>query len=64
MTSEILEEVKENMYKIEKLIARQKFSVGDAHTFLARYYNFYRKIEQLEISRDKWKAKYLALQRV
>jgi DNA polymerase IIIc chi subunit len=61
MTSEIEDELTENVKKIEVLIDKQKFTVGDAHAFLARYFNFIRKIQDLEESRDKWKKKYMDL---
>ncbi len=61
MTSEIEQELEENIKKMEVLIDRQKFTVGDAHTFLARYFNFLRKMQQLEKSKDMWKKKYLDL---
>lgn len=59
--SEIQQELEENIIQIEKLIGKQTFRVEDAHRFLARYFNFVRKIEQLSESRDKWKKKYTAL---
>ena len=61
MTSEIEQELIENIKKMEKLIDKQVFTVGDGHAFLARYYNVLRKLEDLEKSRDMWKKKYLDL---
>ena len=59
--SEILQELEDNVREIEVLISKQKFTVADARKFLERYYNIYRKMEQLVISRDKWKNKYIKL---
>ena len=59
--SEILTELEDNIGKMEELIANQKFSVADAQKFLQRYFNIARKMEQLTISRDNWKAKYIKL---
>ncbi len=61
MTNEIQQEMEKNLEIMEDLIEKQVFSVRDAHRFLARYYNAVRKVEQLEISRDKWKAKYIKI---
>lgn len=60
MKSEILIELEENIKKMEKLISNQKFSVKDAQGFLKRYFNIYRKMEDLSISRDKWRLKALS----
>ena len=57
MTSEILLELQDNIVEMEKLISKQKFTVEDANKFLAKYFNIYRKMEQLVESRDKWKEK-------
>ena len=57
MESDIKSEMKENIIEMEKLIEKQKFSVKDANKFLDRYFNIFRRMEQLEASRDKWKAK-------
>ena len=59
--SEILQELEDNIGKMEVLISKQKFTVGDAQKFLHRYFNIYRKMEQLTKSRDNWKAKYLKI---
>lgn len=56
--SEILIEMLENTDEIRRLIKSQKFNIGDAMKLSDRYFNIYRKMEQLIISRDKWKAKY------
>jgi len=64
MTSEIIKEMEENIKKIESLISKQMFSVKDAQHLLTRYFNIYRKMEQLEKSRDNWKSKYLELKRI
>jgi len=56
--SAILIELDENLKEMEKLISAQNFRVGDAELFLERYFNIRRKMEQLVISRDKWKEKY------
>ena len=58
MKSEILIELEENTKEIGLLIAKQKFTVGDAQRFLERYANYSRKMEQLTESRDNWKNKY------
>lgn len=55
--SEIINELKSNLEIMEGLIREQKFTIGDAHDFLTRYYNFYRKMEDLITSRDKWREK-------
>jgi len=52
MTSEIQQELEENLRHIQRLIAKQEFSVGDANSFLLRYGNFALKMEELEKSRD------------
>jgi len=57
LKSDILIELDENLAEIQKLISQQNFRVGDAELYLERYYNFRRKMEDLIISRDKWKAK-------
>ena len=59
--SEILQELEDNVGKMEVLISKQKFTVSDAQKFLYRYFNIYRKMEQLTKSRDNWKAKYLKI---
>lgn len=56
--SEILIELEENINQMGILISEQKFKVADAQHFLKRYFNIYRKMEQLIISRDNWKKKY------
>ena len=61
MTSEILQELENNIEKMELLMSNQKFGVGDAQKFLQRYINIFRKMEDLEKSRDNWKQKYLKL---
>ena len=61
MTSEIIQELEENVGKMADLVSKQKFCVADAQKFLARYFNILRKMEQLSESRDKWKAKALKL---
>ena len=61
MTSEILLELEDNVGEIRELIAGTKFTVEDAERYLSRYLNIYRKMEQLVISRDNWKAKYQKL---
>ena len=58
MTSEILEELQENLKQMGDLIAKQKFTVGDGIAFNKRYFNYFRKMEDLEKSRDNWKKKY------
>lgn len=58
--SEIEQEMMKNLKEMEDLIEKQIFSVKDAHRFLSRYYNAIRKMQDLEESRDKWKAKVLA----
>ena len=57
----IQEELKSNMENIQKLIGMQMFNVGDANNFLKLYGNFLIKIDELEKSRDSWKAKYWEL---
>jgi len=61
MKSEILRELEDNLKKMEKLIEKQLINVGDAQKFLKRYFNIYRKMEELIISRDNWKSKYVEL---
>ncbi len=56
--SEILQELEDNIEEMSKLMDKQKFTVGDAQKYLRRYFNIARKMEQLTISRDKWKKKY------
>ena len=53
--SEIKKEMVENLKHMEELIRANKFTVGLAHDFMTRYYNIYRRIEQLEKSRDRWR---------
>ncbi len=62
--NEILKELQTNVEEMEILISNQKFSVADAQRFLKRYFNIYRKMEQLEESRDNWKKKYIKLRGV
>ncbi len=62
--SEILQELEDNVGKMEVLISKQKFTVSEAQKFLCRYFNIYRKMEQLVKSRDNWKSKYLKLKGV
>jgi glutamyl-tRNA reductase len=57
MTNEILQELDEKIIKMEGLIDKQIFTVGDAKKFLERYHNIRRKMEDLEISRDLWRGK-------
>lgn len=59
--NEILSEMNDNLREMEKLINSQNFRIEDAHKFLLRYYNIYRKMEELEKSRDKWKLRYIEL---
>ncbi len=61
MKSEILQELEDNVKAMEGLISKQNFAVADANKFLKRYYNIYRRMEQLIESRDNWKSKYIAL---
>jgi hypothetical protein len=56
--SEISDELIENLKKMERLIEQQKFTIKDANKFLKRYFNVYRKMEDLEKSRDNWRKKY------
>lgn len=63
MTSEIIQELEENTNEMSDLIAKQKFTVGDAQRYLERYFNILRKMEQLETSRDLWKKKYMELKK-
>ena len=55
--SEILQELENNLKTMELLVSGQKFTIGDANKFLERYYNVFRSMEQLTISRAKWKAR-------
>ena len=43
---------------MNKLVGNSKFYVKDARCFLNRFINIFRRMEDLEESRDKWKAKY------
>lgn len=61
MTSEILEELKENLFEMEKLMDKQLFTIKDAKKYLERYFNIYRKMEDLIASRNNWKKKYMEL---
>jgi len=61
MKSEILTELQDNMKEIEKIIDKQKFTIGDAKRFLKRYNSFAGRMEELEKSRNNWKGKYLKL---
>ena len=58
---EILQELEENVGKIEALISKQIFKVEDAERLLTRYFNIYRSMEDLIKSRDSWKKKYIEL---
>ena len=64
MKSEIIKELEENVIKMELLILKQKFCVGDAEDFLGRYFNILRKMEDLEKSRDNWKNQYNTLKEI
>jgi len=59
--SEIISELDNNLEEMGKLISAQTFTVGDAQLFLRRYFNIRRKMEDLILSRDKWKEKYKKL---
>lgn len=61
MTTEIMQELEENIKKLEELIENQRFRIGDAHNFLKRIINIYRSMENMEKSRDTWKKKYYEL---
>jgi len=61
MTSEILQELEDNVGEMTKIIANQKFKVKDAQRFLDRYYNIIWKMEDLETSRNNWRDKYKRL---
>jgi len=61
--NEIMQELLENVRKIEGLISNQKFKVEDAQKVLNRFSNIYRSMEDLEKSRDNWKAKYFKLKK-
>lgn len=58
MVSEIQLEIREYRKKMEELISKRKFTVRDANVFLKRVYNYERKIEDLETSRNNYKGKY------
>ena len=58
MKSEIQEEIEENLRHIQRLIAKQEFSVGDAELLLLRYGNFALKMDSLEKSRNLCRDKY------
>tara|TARA_Y100000310_G_scaffold345639_1_gene467606 strand:+ start:1339 stop:1572 length:234 start_codon:yes stop_codon:yes gene_type:complete len=60
--SEILQELEENYKEMYKLIHKQEFKIKDALTFLNRYLNVARKMEDLEKSRDLWKNKCMKLE--
>jgi len=59
--SEILKEIETNIKEMENLIGNQTFFIQDAQRFMARWFNFYRSMQQLEKSRDNWKSKYMEL---
>lgn len=59
--SQTLLEIEGNLKEMEELIGRQKFNVVDAQRYMMRWYNFYRSLEDVTKSRDKWKAKYTEL---
>jgi len=59
--SEIIKELQNNYLRMQQLIKKQEFAVHDAEHYLNRYYNVLRKVEQLEISRNKWKKKCLEI---
>lgn len=48
---------------IEDLKGKYIVSVADLEKYLEMLFNVERKIEQLLISREKWKKKYYALKR-
>jgi tRNA-dihydrouridine synthase len=58
MTSAIQQELEENIKQIRILINSQIFSVKDAESYLERYGNILLKVNELELSRDNWKAKF------
>lgn len=59
--TEILKEVESNIKEMEILINSQIFTIADAKKYKERWFNIYRSMEQLAISRDKWKKKYMEL---
>lgn len=54
--NEIMRELLETGKAMEKLIDRAEFRVGDAQKFLRRWDNICRSLEDMEKSRDMWKA--------
>ena len=50
-------ELEENVAEMKDLVFKQRFSVGDAEQFLSRYFNIYRKMEDLIESRDVLKVR-------
>jgi len=59
--TEILKELENNLREMERLIKTQKFNVIDAQKYMMRWFNVYRSMEQVTLSRDKWKKKYMEL---
>ncbi len=59
--SEIMQELENNIKKIQELIENQDFKVSDANKFLERYTNIYNRMNELSESRDMWKNKYMDL---
>lgn len=56
MTSEIKLMMMENYKKAEELIANGEFKIGDAQKLLASYGRILDRMEDLETSRNNWKA--------
>lgn len=54
--SEIKQLMKENLERMEELIRKQKFNVVDAQKIMETYFNVYRRMEQLEESRNNWRT--------
>lgn len=59
--SEIIREVQDNVDEIRNIINKQRLRVGDAEKYLERYTNILRCLEDLEMSRDRWKRHYFTL---
>jgi len=59
MTSAIIQELRDNVIILNRIIDNQGFTIKDAKHFLSRYINIERAMEDLESSRDKWKERCL-----
>lgn len=63
MKSEVVKQLEEDVMKIGVLVDSQKLTVGKAKQILNLYSSILRRMEQLEESRNKWRAKAIKCQK-